>query len=219
MKQVMPIKKSNIKSNTSYHLYDNCSKLPLDRFIDCLIDNDLQQLIISGVPTDQDLQEVWDKIYVEYCQLSQDGSYNEVFEVMKEINDLRAKITIATDTIKYLSELNYDKDLVDILNVFALRCTITAEDAGDILINKLNTVVARIKKWFPRLNQKERELDELRKKNIGKIDRTYFDDVLEVMSEVKGYQIESSKITVSRFCRSLIKMNEQAEREQLKRVK
>lgn len=214
----MPVQNFLIKSNTSCQLYNDCSKLPLDRFIDCLIDNDLSQLIISGTASQDELQETWDKIYVQYCQLSQDGTYNEVFQVMKEINDLRAKITIADNIIKHL-QINYDKELVDILNVFALRCTITEADTKEALIAKLNIVIARIKKWFPRLHQKEKELEELRKKNTDKIDRTYFDDVLEAMSEVKGFQIEASKITVSRFCRSLVKMNEQAQKDTLKNIK
>lgn len=214
----MPSGNSHIKSGTSCQLYHDCSKLPLDRFIDCLVDGDLQQLIISGAPTDSQLQEAWDKLYVEYCNLSQDGSYNETFEVMKVINDLRAKITIVDSIIEHL-KIYYDKQLIEILNTFALRCNIIESDKGEVLINKLNLVVARMKKWFPQLSQKEKQLEELRKKNTGKIDRSYFDDCLEAMSEAKGYQVEASKITVSRFCRSLVKMNEQAQKENLKNMK
>ncbi len=203
---------------TLFLLYNDCAKLPLDRFIDCLLDNELSQLIISGTPTQEQLQEAWDKIYVQYCQLSQDGSYNEVFEIMKEINDLRSKITIVKNVIDHL-QLSFDKELVDILNVFALRCNIVESDKGEMLVNKLNMVVARMKKWFPRLSMREKELDELRNKNIGKIDRSYFDDILEAMSENKGYQVEASKITVSRFCRSLVKMNDHAQKENLKNMK
>lgn len=199
-------------------VFNDCAKLPLDRFIDCLIDNDLSQLIISGTATQEQLQQAWDKIYVQYCELSQSGSYNEVFEIMKEINDLRAKITIANNTIAFL-QLNYDKDLVDLLNTFALRCDVKEDDKGEVLIDKLNMVIARMKKWFPRLSMREKELEELRKQNTGKIDRVYFDDCLEVMSEAKGYQIEASKITVSRFCRSLTKMNKEAQKENLKNMR
>ncbi|GAC1392817.1 MAG: hypothetical protein NVSMB46_09630 [Candidatus Saccharimonadales bacterium] len=192
-----------------------CEKLPLDIFIDCLIDNDLKQLIISGTATEKKLQEVWDNIYVQYCQLSQDGTYNQVFELMKEVNDLRAKITIVNSIVTYL-QIRFDKELVDILNVFTLLCDITEDDKDDVLITKLNLVVARMKNWFPLLEQREKDLEEIRKTNTGKVDRAYFDDALDIMSEAKGYQIEAGKITVSRFCRSLVRMNEQAKKEQLK---
>lgn len=210
--------KSDSLLSISYRLYNDCGKLPLDRFIDCLVDNDLSQLIITGTATESELQTVWDKIYVQYCQLSQDGSYNEVFEILKEIDDLKAKITIANNSIKHL-QLSFDQDLVNVLNSLALRCTVKDGDKGEVLINKLNAVVARIKKWFPRLSKAEKDLNVLRETNTGKIDRAYFDDVLEAMSEHKGYQIEASKITVSRFCRSLVKMNEQAQKENLKNLK
>ncbi len=214
----MPSENSPIKSNTSYHLYNDCSKLPLDKFIDCLIDNDLQQLIISGTATESKLQEIWDQIYIQYLQLSQDGSYNETLELFKEIDQLKSKITIVNNTIRYL-QIKFDQDLVDIINGFALRCNIIESDRDETLINKLNLVVARMKKWFPRLSQKEKELEELRNKNTVKIDRSYFDDALEAMSQQKGFVIEASKITVSRFCRSLVKMNEQVQKENFKNMK
>lgn len=185
-------------------LYRSCDKLPLDIFIDCLIDGDL-----SGLgPGDQ--TATWDKIYIEYCQLSQDGSYNEVFEIMKEINDLRAKITIANNCITFL-QMGYDAEVVGVLNLFALRCNIGPDDRGMVLINKLNTIVARIKKWFPMLAKAEKDLETIRAKSEGAtITRSYFDDVLELMSDIKGRNIEASSITVSRFCRVLVKLNKDA---------
>lgn len=134
---------------------------------------------------------------------------------MKEIDDLKAKITIANNTIKHL-QLGFDQDLVNLLNSMALRCMVTAEDSGIELITKLNVVVARMKKWFPRLSTQEKELELLRKENTGKVDRSWFDDWLEAMSAQNGYQVEASKITVSRFCRSMIKMKEQEKKDQLK---
>lgn len=198
----------SVKVMSSAILYRDCNKLPLDIFIDCFIDDDF-----SGLGEGPELPEVWDKIYIEYCQLSQDGSYNEVFEIMKEINDFRAKITIVSNCLTYL-QMQYDADVVAVLNTFALRCTLKPDDQGRVMVDKLNQVVARMKKWFPMLKQKEKDLDALRKENTGKIGREYFDDALELMSEVKGYQVEASKITVARFCRALLKMKNDAIKKQ-----
>lgn len=206
------------KLSISFLLYSDCSKLPLDRFIDCLVDNDLSQLIISGTPTPEQLQETWDKIYLEYCQLSQNGTYNETLELYREIYDLRAKISIVNNTIQYL-QISYDRELVLILNKLALGCTVTEEDKGEVLIDKLNGVIARMKKWFPKLKQREKELEELRKENTGKVDRSYFDNWLDAISIDFGFMIESSRITVSRFCRAIAKLNKQDNAAQIKSIK
>jgi hypothetical protein len=192
----------------SSQLYQDCSKISLEIFIDCLIDNNLTGL---GEGTTQEREAAWDKIYLEFCNLSQSTNYNQVFELMKDINDNKAKITIVDNIVKHL-QLRYDEELIDLLNIFALPCDITADDVEEILVEKLNVIVAYMKRWYPRLEQKEKELDELRSKNTGKMDRAYFDEILEIMSERKGYMIEASKITVSRFCISLVKMNEAAQK-------
>lgn len=192
----------------------------MDRYIDCLLDNDLQQLIIditkAGAVKPEQLQAAWDKVYVQSLELQSHGTYNEMFELLKEINDLRAKITIVNNTVQHL-QLSYDKELVDILNVLALRCDVIETDFGEVLIVKLNRVIARMKKWFLQLSTAEKQLEKVRAENTnGKLDRGYFDNIFEVMSENKGYQVEAGRITVSRFYRSLIRMNQQAEAAQLK---
>lgn len=211
------------KSNNSFLLFNDCSKLVLDIFIDCIVDSNLKGLIISGVPTDKQLSEAWDKIYVQSCQIAQNGTYNEVFSVLKEIDDLRAKITIASNTVRHLdissqNELPFDQDLINILNSLALRCNLKDSDTREVVVTKLNSVIARAKKWVPRLTEREAKLNEIRSTNNTKIDREYFDDWLEAMSKDKGYHVKSNEITVSRFYRSMAKMNEDSRKEQIKHL-
>lgn len=204
------------KNTKSGKLFLTCDKLPLDIYIDCLIDNDLTGLIIDGWASPEKLEEVWNKIYIQSLELSQSPSFNEAFTLNKKIEDLRAKIHIADISIKFL-QLGYDKEIVDVINSLAIICDITEADEGLSLIKKLNYVIAQIKPWFPELKQKEKELAALRAKNTeGKTDRAYFDGWLDIMSEEKGYQVEATKITVSRFYRSLIKISEKAMIETIK---
>lgn len=196
-------------------MFTGCDKLPLDIFIDCLLDNQLNLLIIEGAATPQELENNWNKIYTEYCQLSQQGSYNEVLELSRDINDINAKINIVNVIVKHL-QLSFDQDLVNMLNSFALQCTITVEDQDLILVTKLNQVIARMKKWFTIITQKKRALEKVRSENTGKTDRAYFDEWLDIMSEQKGFYISADTITVSRFCRSMVKIREQAGRDEIK---
>lgn len=193
-------------------MYRTCDKLPLDIFEDCLIDGDL-----SGLGSGPEVQDVWDKIYVQSLELSQDGSYNEIFEVMKEINDIRAKITIADSAIKFL-QLRFDSEIVSVLNSLALQCEVAEGDSQGAVVSKLNAVVARMKKWFPKLNRLEADLVQLRTVNVGKIDRSYFDKCLDAISE-NFFFVRSSDITVSRFYGLLVKLNKQAESETVKKLK
>lgn len=176
------------------------------------------------MPTDKQLSEAWDKIYVQSCQIAQNGTYNEVFSVLKDIDDLRAKITIANNTVRHLdlssqNKLPFDQDLINILNSLALRCNLKDEDSREVAVNKLNGIVARTKKWFPRLTEREAKLEEIRSLNNDKVDREYFDNWLDAMSEHNGYHVRANEITVSRFYRMITKMNQQSQSEKLKSLK
>lgn len=199
----------------SARLYQTCDKLMLDIFIDCLLDHSLDLLIIEGTASEQELETTWDKIYVESCQLNQGESYNEILELTRDINDINAKINIVNNIVTHL-QLSFDQELVNVLNTFGLRCEVKEEDKGNELTIKLNNVIARAKKWLMVLGQKKRALEEIRGKNTGKTDRAYFDEWLDVMSEQKGYHVESNKITVSRFYRSMSKIRNDAERDEMK---
>jgi hypothetical protein len=187
--------------------------LPLEIFIDCLIDNDL-----SGLGTGSELQDIWNKIYTQSLELSQDGSYNEAFEIMKEIDDVRAKITIANAAIDYL-QMSFDDEIVAVLNSFALQCNLKAEDTGSTIISKLNAVIARMKKWFPKLTRLQADLDKLRSSSVGKINRGYFDNWLDAMSQEFGYHVKATDITVSRFYRNVAKINAAAIKKQQEATK
>lgn len=194
-------------------MFQTCEKLPLEIYIDCLIDGDL-----SGLGTGDDLQYVWDKIYTESLNLSEDGTYNEAFEIMKEIDDVKAKITIANAAIDYL-QMSFDDEIVAVLNSFALQCTLKAEDTGGTIITKLNAVIARMKKWFPKLTRLQSDLDKIRSGSTGKINRAFFDNWLDAMSKDFGYHVKAADITVSRFYRNVIKMNEAARKREMEATK
>lgn len=222
----LPTQKSQ-SGNTSIssNLYLICEKLPLDIYIDCWVDKDLNRLIISGQPTKEDIQKAWDKIFLQSLQLSQSGTYNESFEILKQIDDCTAKLVIVNNTVRHLSicnENNFDndKELISVLNTLALRCNILPGDRGDILINKLNAIVGRAKKWIDKIATLRKTLDKVREENKEtKIDREYFDSWLETISEFKGYFIKPQDITVSRFYYSIGQIREKNRQLELKKLK
>ena len=181
-----------------------------------MLENKLDLLIIEGTATTDELQQAWNGIYVESLKLSQGESYNEILELSRDIEDIHAKINIVNSIVKHL-QLSFDQDLVNILNSMALQCNVKEEDEGKVLVDKLNVVIARMKKWFTILSQKGRALERLRSENTGKTDRSYFDDWLDIMSEQKGYHVDE-RITVTRFYRSMNKIKAQSEREEARKL-
>lgn len=190
----------------------------MDKYLDCLFDNELSVLVIEGTPPEDQLKDAWNKIYVESCQLSQNSSYNEVFELSKAIDELRAKIYIVDGIVSHL-QLAYSVELVSILNSLGLNCDLKAEHIGRTLIQKLNAVVGRSKKWWLMLEQKQKLLDKTREKNTDKMDRNDFEDQLLELGKFLGYHVKASEITVTQFYRGLNRMKERNDIEMVKNLK
>ena len=212
----------NISSSATLYLI--CEKLPLDIYIDCWIDRELERLIISGSPTKEELKKAWDSIFLQSLKLSQSGNYNEAFEIMKEIDVCNAKLAIVENTVMHLSigadqGIDNDMELVAVLNSMALRCNVKPEDRGQILIHKLNAVIGRAKKWVDKVRTLNQNLEEIKAtKDEKKVDRTYFDNWLDCISEHKGYHVKATEITVSRFYNAIAQVRERNQKEEIKKA-
>ena len=214
---VMP--KSQSANDTALkNLYQQCNKLTIDKFRDCL-SNDLSVLIIDRngpQPTQEQLQQTWDKIYIESCQLSQNKAYNQIFELQKEIEYLRAKIYLVDKIVEHL-QMCYSFEMVEMLNAMLLRCDLKPQHKGATLYNKLKSVVGRAKTWVITLKQRQLDMDKLRKEDTVKMDDSYFDDQLDVIAQyIKSY-VSATEITVSRFWGTLNKIHEANIRAEIKR--
>src|ERR1044072_6283374 len=48
--------------------YHRITELPLSRFVDCLVDDTIYALVLSGKPTDEELNAAWVSIQGEYAE-------------------------------------------------------------------------------------------------------------------------------------------------------
>lgn len=212
--QKQPLENTSLSGS----LYLICEKCPLDVYIDCWVDNDLKRLVITGAASDETLQKTWDKLFLQSLQISQSGTYNEVLEITKEIEDCKAKLTIVNNTVSHFILCNQhgidnDIELIKVLDSLALRSQIKPEDRDNVLIKKLNSVIGRAKKWVDKITQLRKTMDEIKADNDGKkIDRVYFDNWLECISEEKGFFVKANEITVSRFYNSITRVREKAQK-------
>ncbi len=55
---------------TTFRLYQSIHKLPLNIWMDCLVNSEIDKLIIEGVPTYEELKEGFSKLYLEYVTAS-----------------------------------------------------------------------------------------------------------------------------------------------------
>lgn len=120
-------------SDNRYH--KNFNDLPLQTFVSCLVTSNLNNLVISGNPSPDELQIAWDKIVAE-------------FEETKKLNDV-ANIDIYTSIYQQMQQLEiqmstYSNRILELLK-FNYPCDLT--DATDFL-QDLRNVLSSSKEYF-----------------------------------------------------------------------
>lgn len=202
-----PLKPSG-SGSSSWTLFRD-GRIWLDRFIDVLHHREFNRLIIEGNPPEEALKEAWDAIYMEYCELMNDGSYNELLEKSKEVQMLNGRITLIDGIVKHL-RITYDAVLVNVLKDMAIPCDLQPDDPDPEF--KLKKVLAWGKRLVIQMDQARKAVSEAQADKQGELGDNYFDDWLLALSKSYGYMVKAKDITLVQFCRAIKKLNKEAEK-------
>ena len=181
-------------------------------FVDCLFDKDYKRLIIEGDATEEQLQDAWNKIHAEYATLVMNDNQTEEYELLKDVNLANAKCVLIDCIIQRLF-VCYNKELVDLLNHFYLKCDLLESDDSKTIDIKLSKVLTRAKKFISELQIKQESLDKIHSSTQKETGRDYFGKALLVLSKENGYAMRANDITVYQFVTAVNMMNENIKRQ------
>jgi len=181
--------------------YQNITELPLNRFIDVLVDNNYAALIVAGYPAQEELLLAWAGIQSEYADAIGDHEHRMYVSLFKEVTQLG----LTLQTIEYLVEILeqvYDPKLGAMLNKLLLT-TFKFDPADPEKYHAtLKRCLMRSKGIKIDLELKRGQLKAMEKKNDetgDKPSREYFQSILITLSDHAQYPIHDS-ITVFEFC-------------------
>jgi len=182
------------KSKKNYKIIDSCNDLMLNNFVKILTHGELSLLIIEGEVNLTDLQNAWNKIYSEYCNLSQSKSYSYIFKLSKETAILRCKILAVKSALQSIVYCEND-EAIDILKQCKYKYDKENKDKS------INIILSLLKTDEVRLSLKEKELNDFNKSQITnkKINESDFTDSLITLSKYIGYHVKATEITVLEY--------------------
>jgi len=179
-------------------IYKTCSDLPLIRFIRCICDDDLKQLIIEGDATDDELKEVWQAIYQEYIELSGTTATDYQTTITAEISQLFFKHTAIVEAVELSRKYRYD-EIIAMLKKEGYNFQFNHNDLPSYH-KDLDRVLNRAKTLLVQREQKEAQLARLQEGQKGdRITRVHFDNRLNALSIHYKHHINEHEITVSRY--------------------
>lgn len=182
------------------NLYVNLNDLPLDCFIDCIIDKDYQRLIKTGTATENELLNAWENLFIEYCEKTDTVDYKTKFKLQKELGENQSKL-LAINSCLFALTIRYSQFFIDVLINLGYKYEFNYSNQDDFL-NDLEKVSSNKKSIEFNILSLNKKLDEILIKESKQppISRQYFDDFLTVLAKWKQVVvIRATEITVTDF--------------------
>jgi hypothetical protein len=180
---------------TSLKLFQDLS-IPFSKYIEILINKDLNLLIIEGNATENELSDAWQIINELYIEAIGDLDTKIRIESAREIAYLEGRINIANSIIKQL-EYGYSDALIQMLSSFGYIISIEPNEANlEAYINQFN---GYLKVELLELQEKLNEIDKVEKKET-EITKQYFEKIIVAIELTFKFQISVEKITTAKYC-------------------
>jgi len=191
----LPMKAQQEEVKTSLKLFQDLS-IPFSKYIEILINKDLNLLIIKGNATENELSDAWQTINELYIQAIGDLDTKIRIESAREIAYLEGRINIANSIIKQL-EYGYSDALIQMLSSFGYIISIEPNEANlEAYINQFN---GYLKAELLELQEKLNEIDKVEKKET-EITKQYFEKIIVAIELTFKFQISVEKITTAKYC-------------------
>ncbi len=201
---------TRVKRHSSW--YQSIHDLPLRIFINCLVEDNLSLLIITGTPTPDQLEDAWEKISDEYTTALGDNEFKLCLILQKEVAQLTTSFKLVHYAVGIL-QMVYYKELAEELN--KLLGTAYHFDVKNPKAYKreLQLCLSKAKQYKMKLDIKSKNLEVIESKQKGKSQKptkAYFQSILISLSDHAKYAIPDT-ITVYEYCERIRRLNQYVE--------
>lgn len=190
-----PMKVQQEEVKKSLKLYQDLS-IPFSKYIEILINKDLNLLIIEGEATESELSNSWQTINELYIEAIGDLDTKIRIESAKEIAYLEGRIVIANLIIAQLLT-RYSDDLIQMLSCFGYFISVEPNEANlEAYISQFN---GYLNAELLELKEKLNEIDKTDVKSV-EVTRQYFEKIIVAIELTFKFQINIDNITTAKYC-------------------
>lgn len=173
-----------------------CATLPMAKFVKCIVKSEYD--VVGG-------EDAWNKIFDEYLTLSDDGSISQLLALLKSIAILTNKIQLVETIVNTMANKPIP-ELADQLRAMGFRFSY-----GENLQQDLQATINQAKSWLLKLQQDQKELEELRKSDGKAATEQDYEMQYSAIEQFKGVGIDPEKYTVGRYIADIKRMKLQSQ--------
>lgn len=190
-------------------MYRSITQLPLHRYIDADVDGNLHALVITGKPTDEELQTAWGEITEQVSEIGGGAEYKLYMSLFKEI----AIYDLTLKQIEYLVSVlqyAYSRSLCDELNKIGGTSFKLDPTDNQTYQEELKRCLRRSGGMKIKMDLKVAQFEAMQKKFEGKKTkptREFYQAVLNNLSDHAKYLVPDT-ITVYQYYDRLKRLNQ-----------
>jgi len=181
----------------------------MKQFIACICDDDLSQLVVSGVPTAEQLAEAWAQLFLEYCDLAEHTEVKYKALLQQDIAIMEAQIETANSCVTCIRAciehgLPIRPGFITALEQSGFENDYDLEDT-EALLKSLKRVDAQVIPIKIRLKAKRQEYEVLMENSTqtDKVDRKYFHTIFLRLNTYFKHEAVNMQSTVQQYCAAL----------------
>jgi len=181
--------------------YTSCDDLPLANFIKIVCTGELVHLYSEPnrfIHRNAPLSDIWEQIFNEYNELTNNTQSKHVFNLIKEITVINGKLEIIQNAVDVLAKYG-SKDFQGLCQMLRemVQVNYTFEDKN--LEKELKSTVTRAKTLIVQLNQSKSEYELIASDDGKKATVNDYYDLIAVLSKFLGFRIPLHSTTVSLY--------------------
>lgn len=181
--------------------FNNCSELPLLNFIKILTKEDYRQLFCDkdNWRLKPNLQEIWDSIFMEFAELSNDKQGEHIFSLIKEMQVLKGKLELIQSCIDLLAKgVDLDK-FQETINTLRSLSGSYLKFNEETLLNDLKVTATASKRYVDRYQQLLKEYKEISNQEQAKATEIDYMERIAFIKETLGISFDIRTTTVIEY--------------------
>jgi hypothetical protein len=186
--------------------------MPLNRFIDVVVDDNFAALIITGYPPIEELMSAWAQLQGEYADAIEQQEHKMYISLFKEVNILALNLQTINCLVEMLEQIYVQEFMFAVNKILNSSFQLDPSDPVKYKATLKNCLM-RSKAIKINLDLKSMQLKAMQEKVNepgAKVSREYFQSILITLSNHVKYPVQDS-ITVFEFCDRLKRYNKECD--------
>lgn len=192
------------------NIYRHCTEMPLDAFIDAMVNDNHYRVVKWGKVNQQEVEEAWRNLFAEYCDMSDTKQYKQLFSLSREIGVLHSRLLKVRVCLKVLS-IQYSPYAEQSLREMGYICNLNPKDKTSY--DKILAAIDMKSRTMEVALLQKRELYDKAVGEYGGKDITEGDFTrnLVELGKYMGFRINPREITVCEYLEIRKKYEAEAE--------